>query len=227
MHYQEYALIVAGGKGTRMQHATSKQFIEIKGLPVLMHTLLAFYRYRPDIPVVLVLPENEIETWELLCRKYNFHKPVILQGGGNTRFQSVKNGLQKIEGDGLVAIHDGVRPLVSTAIIRASFEQSAQHGAAIASVPLKESIRRMEDGSSHALDRSHYRLIQTPQTFNVALIQASYQQPEYPHLTDDASVAENAGHPITLFDGSYENINITTEEDLVIVEALMNRQEPA
>jgi 2-C-methyl-D-erythritol 4-phosphate cytidylyltransferase len=227
MHYQEYALIVAGGKGTRMQHATSKQFIEIKGLPVLMHTLLAFYRYSPDIPVVLVLPEDEIQTWGQLCEKYNFHKPLIVQPGGNTRFQSVKNGLRKIDGDGLVAIHDGVRPMVSTAIIKASFEQSARHGAAIASVPLKESIRQIEAGSSHALDRSHYHLIQTPQTFDVALIQASYQHPEYPHLTDDASVAENAGHPITLFEGSYENIKITTEEDLVIVEALMNRREPA
>ncbi len=221
MNYTEYALIVAGGKGTRNKSKTPKQFLELNGLPVLMHTILAFYRYSEKIRIILVLPEDDLTTWEQLCNQYNFHKPVILQTGGESRFQSVKNGLDKIDGDGLVAIHDGVRPMVNEDIIGASYRLAAAHQCAVAAVRLKESIRMTDQDQTKAVDRSRFRLIQTPQTFRVPLIKEAYKQKEDQSLTDDASVAERAGYPISLFEGSYENIKITTHEDLVVAEALL------
>jgi len=224
MNYTEYALIVAGGKGIRIKTKVPKQFLELNGLPVLMHTILAFYRYSDKITIILVLPEGDFDTWESLCIKYNFHKPLILQRGGDSRFQSVKYGLEKIDGEGLVAIHDGVRPMVNEDIIAASFRLAAVHQSAVAAVRLKESIRMTDQESTKAIDRSRLRLIQTPQTFQVGLIKKAYELKEDPSLTDDASVAERAGYPISLFEGSYENIKITTAEDLVIAEALMKNK---
>ncbi|MFZ6010018.1 MAG: 2-C-methyl-D-erythritol 4-phosphate cytidylyltransferase, partial [Bacteroidota bacterium] len=150
-----------------------------------------------------------------------YHRPVTLQKGGESRFQSVKNGLKKIQGDGLVAIHDGVRPLVSKEIISTSFRLASTHQAAVAAVPLKESIRITDQHQTKALDRSHFRLIQTPQTFQVSIIKKAYELEEDASLTDDASVAERAGFTISLFEGSYENLKITTPEDLIIAEALI------
>jgi len=225
MNSNEYALVVAGGKGTRISSKTPKQFLELNGLPVLMHTLLAFYRYSEDITVILVLPADDLQTWQSLCLRYKFTKPVILQKGGETRFQSVRNGLEKIENDGLVAIHDGVRPLVSENIIATSFRLASVHQSAIAAMPLKESIRMMDHDKTRAVDRSKYRLIQTPQTFSVSLIKKAYEMQEDLSLTDDASVAENSGHVISLFEGSYENIKITTTEDLIIADALLKARQ--
>jgi len=225
MNSNEYALVVAGGKGTRISSKTPKQFLELNGLPVLMHTLLAFYRYSEDITVILVLPEDDLQTWQSLCLRYKFTKPVILQKGGETRFQSVRNGLEKIENEGLVAIHDGVRPLVSENIIATSFRLASVHQSAIAAMPLKESIRMMDHDKTRAVDRSKYRLIQTPQTFSVSLIKKAYEMQEDLSLTDDASVAENSGHVISLFEGSYENIKITTTEDLIIADALLKARQ--
>lgn len=222
MHYKEYALIVAGGKGTRIKSRLPKQFLELNGKPILLHTLEAFFRYSEKIIIVLVLPEDDFEIWKELCEKHNFNKPIALQKGGETRFQSVKNGLDKIEAPGLVAIHDGVRPLVSEDIIGASFRLAAVHQSAVAAVRLKESIRMTDQDNTKAMDRSRFRLIQTPQTFDVALIKQAYQMKEDLSMTDDASVAEKSGHVISLFEGSYENIKITTPEDLIIAEALMN-----
>ncbi|HEY9046958.1 MAG TPA: 2-C-methyl-D-erythritol 4-phosphate cytidylyltransferase [Ohtaekwangia sp.] len=223
MNTTEYAIIVAGGKGTRIKSKLPKQFLELHGLPILMHTILAFYRYSSSIKIILVLPEDDFETWEALCKKHNFSHPLILQKGGDSRFQSVKNGLAKIEGDGLVAIHDGVRPLVSEDIIGASFRLAAVHQCAVASVRLKDSIRMTDQDNTKAMDRSRFRLIQTPQTFQVDLIRQAYEMKEDPSLTDDASVAEHSGHIISLFEGSYENIKITTPEDLIVAEALMKK----
>lgn len=222
MHSQEYALIVAGGKGTRIKSKLPKQFLELNGLPILMHTINAFYRYSEKIVVILVLPEDDLENWNSLCKKHNFTRPLVLQKGGDTRFQSVKNGLEKIEGEGLVAIHDGVRPLVSEDIIGASFRLAAVHQSAVAAVRLKESIRMTDQDNTKAMDRSRFRLIQTPQTFHVQLIKHAYKIKDDPSLTDDASVAERAGHTISLFEGSYDNIKITTPEDLIVAEALLS-----
>ncbi len=219
--HPEYALIVAGGKGTRMRSHVPKQFLEVQGLPILFHTIEAFFRYNNSITVILVLPKDDFSTWNKLVKQYNFTRTVILQEGGETRFQSVKRGLEKIEGDGLVAIHDGVRPLISTDIIGASFRIAAEHKTAVASVRLKESIRMTDQDQTKAVDRSRFRLIQTPQTFQVDLIKKAYQIKEDETLTDDASVAEKSGHAISLFEGSYRNIKITTEEDLIIAASLL------
>jgi 2-C-methyl-D-erythritol 4-phosphate cytidylyltransferase len=221
MDQNEYALIVAGGKGTRIKSALPKQFIELNGKPILLHTIEAFLKYSSTLSIILVLPEEDFKIWEEICKKFKFNKPVILQKGGDTRFQSVKNGLDKIEGYGLVAIHDGVRPLVSADLIGASFRLAAVHGSAVAAVRLKESIRMTDQNNTKAVDRSKFRVIQTPQTFDIKLIKNAYQLKEDPSLTDDASVVEKSGHVISLFEGSYENIKITTAEDLIVAEALM------
>ena len=219
---KEYAIIVAGGKGTRMNNVVSKQFLLVKGLPVLMHTINAFFDYSPAINIILVLPADEIEVWSKLCNEFNYHKNITIATGGDSRFQSVKNGLKEIKvHDGLVAIHDGVRPLVGKDIIGASFRLAAVHKSAVAAVRLKESIRKTDQDTTKAVDRSNYRLIQTPQTFDLTLIKEAYKIREEASLTDDASVAEKSGHKISLFEGSYSNIKITTPEDLIIAEALL------
>ena len=235
MDQKEYALIVAGGKGTRIGDSLPKQFIALNGKPLLLHTLEAFDRYSSLITVVLVLPENEIETWKSLAREHRYNKKILLQAGGDTRFQSVKKGLERIEGNGLVAIHDGARPLVSPDIIAASFQLAGTHKTAVASVQLKESLRMIAPTSSpeggaeyknktKAVDRSRYRLIQTPQTFDVQLVKKAYQIEEDPTLTDDASVVERAGHTIALFEGSYDNIKVTTPEDLIVAATLLKKK---
>lgn len=221
METTEYALIVAGGRGSRINSALPKQFLPLNGKPVLLHTLETFIRYSGKLKIILVLPQTEFEVWHSISKQFNFRYPVLLQEGGETRFQSVKNGLDKIEGEGLVAIHDGVRPLVNPDLIGASFRLAAVHGSAVASVRLKESIRETDQDNTRAVDRSHYRIIQTPQTFQLSIIKKAYQQKEDPALTDDASVAERSGHKISLFEGSYENIKITTPEDLILAEALL------
>lgn len=224
MNKREYAIIVAGGKGTRIKSVLPKQFLELHGKPVLFHTLEAFHRYSPDLPLVLVLPEDDFQTWNELVGKHHFTLPVTLQSGGETRFQSVKRGLEKLPDTGLVAIHDGVRPLVREDIIGASFRLASVHGTAVAAVRLKESIRMTDPDTTRAMDRSKFRLIQTPQTFDLELIRKAYETREDPAMTDDASVAERAGHSISLFEGSYENIKITTAEDLIVAEALLGRR---
>lgn len=221
MNQKEYAIIVAGGKGTRIKSSMPKQFLKLAGLPILMHTLNAFYQYSRDIEIILVLPEDDLPVWASLCDEHQFRHPYKLQTGGDTRFQSVRRGLSLIDGNGLVAIHDGVRPLVSADIIAASFRLAAVHQSAVAAVRLKDSIRMTDQDGTRAMDRSLFRLIQTPQTFEVATIKTAYEIREELSLTDDASVAERAGTKISLFEGSYENIKITTAEDLVVAEALL------
>jgi 2-C-methyl-D-erythritol 4-phosphate cytidylyltransferase len=221
LNHLEYALIVAGGKGTRIKSNTPKQFLELNGKPILLHTIDAFFRYSEKIKMILVLPKDDFETWNQIAKKYAFTKPIIIQEGGETRFQSVKKGLEKISGAGLVAIHDGVRPLVSENIIGASYRLAAVHKSAVAAVRLKESIRMTDQDQTKAVDRSRFRLIQTPQTFDVQLIKKAYEIKEDESLTDDASVAERAGHAISLFEGSYTNIKVTTSDDLLVAEALL------
>ena len=223
MNSKEYALIVAGGRGTRIKSDRPKQFLPLNGLPVLMHTIRAFNSYSASIEIVVVLPEDQIAGWHSLCSEYEFEVPVTIQPGGATRFQSVKRGLEKMS-EGLVAIHDGVRPLVSQEIIFKSFQMAAEKDSAVAAVPLKESIRLSEDKTTKAMDRGRFKMIQTPQTFKVSIIRKAYELKEDPSMTDDASVAEKAGYPISLFDGSYDNIKITTEDDLVVAEALLARR---
>ena len=225
MSLKKYVIIVAGGAGSRMRSHVPKQFMLLGGIPVLMHTINTFYKFSSKIQIIVVLPEAEITTWKTLCSKYSFTVPHIIQEGGNSRFQSVKNGLEKIEGDGLVAIHDGVRPLVSQEVIKNSFETAAKEKSAVTAVIMKESIRFVEDKDSKAMDRRNYRLIQTPQTFAVALLKKAYDVEESLVFTDDASVVEAAGCYITLIEGNYENIKITTPEDLVIAACLLKMRQ--
>ncbi len=227
LRLNHYAIIVAGGSGSRMGSAVPKQFLELGGKPVLLWTLEKFLAFSPDIQFVLVLPQADFFRWEALQSRITQvpTSKIILIPGGATRFQSVRNGLDSIPGsDGLVAIHDAVRPLVSVDVIRRSFEAAAQFGSGVAAVPAKDSVRQiLEKDKTIALDRATLRLVQTPQTFQLSLIKKAFEQPESPLFTDDASVAEAAGFAVHLVEGAYENLKITTPEDLVVAEALLRK----
>lgn len=219
---QKYAIIVAGGSGTRMQSELPKQFLLLGGKPILMHTIEAFCF--DDIQITLVLPKDQIQIWKDLCLKHSFNHTINIISGGATRFQSVKNGLNAITNNtGLVAIHDGVRPLIHRSIISEAFNQASSMGSAITSVPLKDSLREITANSNRSVDRSAYRLIQTPQTFQLDLIKKAFERPYQPTFTDDASVFESSGHSINLIEGDYRNIKITTPEDLSVAESFLAR----
>ncbi len=217
-----YAIIVAGGSGERMQSAVPKQFLDIKGVPVLMISIKAFYYFNPDIEIIVALPENQIEYWQELCERYFFNIKHQIVNGGKTRYHSVKNALQKIDSEGVVAIHDGVRPLVSHETIQKVFEIAALNGSAIPFIDMVDSVRYVENNENRPVDRTNYKLIQTPQAFDCKMIQQAYEQPFEPSFTDDASVVEKAGIKINLVPGNRENIKITTQVDLVIANTLYN-----
>lgn len=216
---KRYALVVAGGTGTRMGTPVAKQFLHLAGRPVLMHTLI---RFATCDEVILVLPATQIEYWEELCRAHHFEQPHTIIAGGSERFYSVLNGLAALPDTGLVAIHDGVRPCVTPEVINVAYETAAKFGNAIAAVKSKDSIRKVEaDGYSVAVNRSEYFLVQTPQTFSLELLKKAYCQPYKSTFTDDASVVESAGHQIYLIEGDYKNIKITTPEDLPLAELFL------
>ena len=231
-----FAIIVAGGKGLRMGADLPKQFLPIGGRPVLMHTLEAFERAVPGIHLVLVLPADHQPFWNELCQRHAFTLVHTIATGGPTRFHSVLNGLQTIlenetwladRADALVAVHDGVRPFVAPEVIRHCFESAREEGAVVPVVPVVETLRQLDSASagepekSVTVDRSRFRLVQTPQTFQLTLLQQAYEQPFRDAFTDDASVVEAWGHPIMLVEGNRENIKITTPFDLVVAEALL------
>jgi len=214
---QEYVIIVAGGSGSRMKSNIPKQFIAVNGLPVLMHTIKAFRNYSDSLRIILVLPEAHFTYWNQLCAEFSFNESYSLVTGGETRFHSVKNGLDSIldNDNAFVAVHDGVRPVIDKEIILESFQKAAQFGTAVVSVALKDSIRIIENSETNtAVDRSAFRLIQTPQTFRIDWMKKAFRNPYQPIFTDCASVLEFEGYPIYLTEGSYENIKITTPEDL-------------
>ncbi len=203
-----------------MKADVAKQFLLLHGKPILQRTIEQFLAYSPDMPIRLVLPERDLTSWESLCATHQFHPAnVTTITGGATRFQSVRNGLASIpmEADsiGLVAVHDGVRPHVTPACIAESFATASHKGSAVTCVPAKDSVRLVtSDGSSKAIDRAQVRLVQTPQTFRLDWFRKAFSSPEQPHFTDCASVLEFAGYPISLIEGDYENIKITTPDDL-------------
>ena len=215
-----WAIIVAGGSGMRMQSDVPKQFLELFGKPILMHSIKAFTDAFENIRVVVVLPPSQIGYWQKLCCQYGFSLPHEVAEGGDTRFHSVKNGLSLLPKEGLVAVHDGVRPLVSRQTIARCFGEAASCGNAVPVVPVIDSVREIGGSTNRMLDRSALRLIQTPQVFNIALLKKAYEQEYIPAFTDDASVFEKAGHVIRLVEGNVENIKITTPNDLVVAEAL-------
>ncbi|HBX49500.1 MAG: 2-C-methyl-D-erythritol 4-phosphate cytidylyltransferase [Bacteroidetes bacterium RIFOXYA12_FULL_35_11] len=217
----KYILIVAGGSGSRMGNNTPKQFLEIYGKPVLMHTFESFFSTKQNFKYILVLPEDQIQFWKDLCEKHIFNIPHIIVPGGSERYFSVKNGLQTVSENGFIAVHDGVRPLVSKETIIRCFEEAEKHGCAIPCIDIPESIRQITENASHAEDRTKYKIIQTPQVFSISLLQEAYKLPYEKSFTDDASVFEKAGNKIHLVKGNEENIKITKPTDLLIAEVLM------
>ena len=220
----DYIIIVAGGKGLRMGSDIPKQFLPIGGKPVLMRTLERFREYSDDIQIILVLPEAQQEYWHQLCDEYHFDVEYTLANGGQTRFHSVQNGLAKVPDDaqGVVGVHDGVRPFPSIEVIKNCYETARTAKAVIPVIPVVETVRHLDGDSSMTVPRDEYRLVQTPQTFDIQLLKAANKQPYTDGFTDDASVVEAFGHKITLVEGNRENIKITTPYDLKIAEILIN-----
>ena len=215
------AIIVAGGKGERMNADIPKQFLEIKGKPILIHTLEAFMNFDASLQLILVLPAAQFEFWKTLCKKHALNIPHQIVAGGQTRFQSVKNGLDAVKVPAIVAIHDGVRPLVSKETISRCFDAAAKFGAAIPTMDSIESIRFVDANGSKSVDRTAYKMVQTPQVFDAELLKKAYEQEFSVLFTDDASVVEAMGITVHLVDGNRENIKITTEFDLIVAERLL------
>jgi len=221
---KKYALIVAGGAGTRMKTDLPKQFLLLNNKPVLMHTVDQFYNYGNEIEIIIVLPKYQIDFWKGLCSKHSFTILHKIIEGGKSRFDSVQNGLQQVPDNCLVAIHDGVRPLITSGVIHNSFKEAEKEGSAIAAVALKDSIRKKEGDATISKNRNDYFLVQTPQTFQSNLIKAAYSSSESNRaFTDDASVFEASGREVTLIEGDYRNIKITTPEDLLVAQALQEK----
>ena len=227
-HCCDYVIIVAGGKGLRMGADIPKQFLPIGGKPVLMRTLERFREYAADLQIILVLPKAQQDYWRELCQQYNFDVEYTLANGGETRFHSVQNGLALVPDDaeGVVGVHDGVRPFPSVEVIRNCYETARTAKAVIPVIPIVETVRHLVSESnvqrSITVPRGDYRLVQTPQTFDIQLLKAANRQPYNDGFTDDASVVEAYGFDITLVEGNRENIKITTPFDMTIAEALLN-----
>jgi len=222
----DYVIIVAGGKGLRMGSDIPKQFLPIGGRPVLMRTLERFREYSADLQIILVLPEAQQDYWQDICQKYDFQVAYQLANGGQTRFHSVQNGLALVPDDaeGVVGVHDGVRPFPSVEVIRNCYETARTAKAVIPVIPVVETVRHLEGEGSVTVPRGDYRLVQTPQTFDIQLLKAANRQPYNDGFTDDASVVESYGHAITLVEGNRENIKITTPYDIIVAEAIINYQ---
>jgi len=216
-----YAVIVAGGSGKRIQSGIPKQYLELVGKPVLMHTLERFKAFDNAIEIITVLPENQLRFWGELQKKYSFDVPHTLVKGGKARFFSVRNGLKFVDSPGLVAIHDGVRPFVSVDTIKRCFETAEKLGNAIPVISPSDTLRMISGEENKPINRLQVKQVQTPQVFNTDLIKNAYLQEYMPEFTDDATVLERTGVRINLVDGNRENIKITNPEDLVISTALL------
>jgi 2-C-methyl-D-erythritol 4-phosphate cytidylyltransferase len=217
-------IIVAGGRGKRMGLDIPKQFLKLNDTPILLLTMLRFYDYDNKIKIILALPEDEIRTWETITSQRNDVPSHLIVEGGKERFFSVKNSLAHVGKDEIVAIHDGVRPFVSIETIRRCFEKARQCGTAIPLIPLTESIRYLENETqSLAVNREKYRTVQTPQVFNSDILIPAYEQPYSSDFTDDASVVEKFGYPVSSVEGNIENIKLTTPMDMNIAKILINK----
>lgn len=225
---KKYAIIVAGGSGTRMEQSIPKQFLELKGKPILMHTIEAFANSGDHPEILLVLSKAAQGYWKGLLEKHALMAahPVLIEGGAS-RFHSVKNALEHIvqradEGEVLIAVHDGVRPLVSTKLINDTYRSAMELGAVVATMPSKDSLREvLADASSRAVDRARFFCVQTPQTFRGSILLKAYEQAGDPNFTDDASVVESFGYRVHMVRGDTQNIKITFPEDLAIAEAIL------
>ncbi|NLI72583.1 MAG: 2-C-methyl-D-erythritol 4-phosphate cytidylyltransferase [Bacteroidales bacterium] len=224
MNQKKTAIIVAGGKGKRMNTEIPKQFLELNGKPILIHTLEKFHQFSNEIELILVLPSTQIDLWRKLCKKHQFFIKHKIVKGGSSRFHSVKNGLSAVKNsNGLIAIHDGVRPLVDIETIKRSFDGANEFGASIPVIDVVDSIRKVSGNENEAVDRNVIKLVQTPQVFRSKIILKSYEQPYRKHFTDDASVVESAGYSVKLVEGNRENIKITHMQDLQLAEILLKQ----
>lgn len=223
------AIIVAAGSGTRMQTDLPKQFLPLAGKAVLLHTLEAFIHTDPQIKIILVLPADQISYGQMLLQDQPYQDQISIIAGGSTRFQSVANGLQQITSDSIVFVHDGVRCLVTPALINRCYRQALHIGSAIPACPATDSLRIVETaGSEHpsrAIDRTRIRLIQTPQVFKSSLLKKAFEQPYQESFTDEAAVVEAMGEQVYLVEGDPENIKITRPIDLIIATALLEQRQ--
>ena len=216
---KRYSIIVAGGSGTRMGGETPKQFLLLKGKPLLMYCIEKFSKHCDQ--VIVVLADERMQEWKELCTQFNFTVNHQLVSGGVMRAESVRNGLEAIEGESIVAIHDAARPLISEKLIEKLFTVAEQQGSAIPVIKLGDSLRKVDGNESKAVDRNDYRLVQTPQCFDFFLLKKAFLQPGYRNFTDEASLAEAAGYTVQLVEGEVNNIKITLPGDLSYAEALM------
>ena len=214
-------IIVAGGSGKRMASPVPKQFMLVKGKPVLCHVIAAVHLDDPAMQISVVLPKEQIDSWRVLCIGHGFTIDHTVVAGGEERFHSVREGLKEVAHDGLVAVHDGVRPLVSLGLIERCFAAAELHDAAIPVVPVSSSMRELTDEGSRALDRSRLRIVQTPQCFQVELLRKAFKLPYDPAFTDEATLVERMGDLVRLVEGDERNIKVTTPDDLVIAAALL------
>ena len=222
---RKFGIIVAGGKGLRMGSDLPKQFLMLRGKPVLMRTLEIFSDYDPSMEMILALPEDHIPYWMELCAKYHFNKVVSIVAGGETRYHSVKNALETIAGKGIVAVHDGVRPLITSSLIDRCFCAAEKYNNAIPCLSVSESMRKVNGDNNHRVDRSEFVLIQTPQVFEVSILKEAFRQSYRDEFTDEASMIEYLNIPVHLVEGIPQNIRITNRADLLFAEAILAREE--
>ena len=219
----DYVIIVAGGQGLRMGLPVPKQFALVAGRPVLMHTIARFHEADPLLGIIVVLPADQHDYWNDLCREHDFRIEHTVVSGGETRFHSSQNGLRAIpdDVDGVVGIHDGVRPFVSVEVIRRCYAEARRSGSAIPVVPVVDTLRIVGEGNgSHNVDRSQFRAVQTPQVFTIGLLREAFRQQWRPEFTDDASVVEGIGVKIGMVEGNRENVKLTTPLDMLVAEEL-------
>ena len=221
VNIKKYAVIVAGGKGTRMGAAVPKQFLPLLGKPLLCYPIEAFALAIPGIHLILVLPPDQLRSAQIVLRSYIGGVDVTIVAGGETRYHSVQNGLKEVKDDGVVFVHDGARPLISGELILRCFMQAIEKGSAIPSIPVTESMRIVEDGNSKPVNREQVRIIQTPQTFNTSIILPAFEQNYQTSFTDEATVVEAYGEKVHLIDGARDNVKVTTPEDMLIAEVLL------
>lgn len=217
----KYAVIVAGGKGVRMNSALPKQFLPLCDKPILYHTIKAFIDVYEDVKIILVLPEDNISYTQMVLQAFTDRIDLTIVAGGATRFHSVQNGLQAIDGDGVVFVHDGVRPLLSTSLIHACYYQTVEKGSAIPAIAVSDSMRIVDGEDSRPVDRNKMRSIQTPQTFRTDIILSAFEQEYSDEFTDEATVVESAGYKVALIEGEKSNIKITTPEDMKVAESIL------
>lgn len=219
-----YAIIVGGGSGSRMQSDIPKQFLPLKGRPVLMHTIDAFHSSSLDPEIIVVLNVDYHKYWENLCKEHNYLIPHQLVRGGLQRFHSVQNGLKNIKGGAIVAIHDAARPLIDPKLIDSAFRQAEELGTAIAAIRSGDSIRQRNQAGTVSLNREDIYLIQTPQVFKSGILRKAYKQDYRNEFTDDATVVDRSGVEIQLIAGDIRNIKITFPEDIIIAEVYLNEK---